>query len=382
MVQIIKKLFLIFLLVLIIIGVYYFFFRDQESSDYLDTIDAVTSSDGLIFAVGRNNNNDQKLTKAKFTIYDEQQQKIYERVYNKGYRSQFYDIALAEDDVVVVGRFDDSKKDYQNHNSTALLLKYSHDGELLFEKRFDGVSNSKFVDVISIDDGYLVFGTGKKDQQDIGLLLKYYNDGTLAWEKEFTEGNSEFSSAIVVDEKIYVVGRQNHHGLLVMYTMDGTLEQYITYEDTDSLGFSDIVEVDRYLVVTTGIKESNDKVLPGLIRYDLDLEYVNEISYTSEHSGRFLKVVKDSNDDLVVLGSTSENKKNDNVIHHSYIGKYRSNLTEAQVVPYYNEEDDYFTDIILMDDSYLVSGYSYYPEQGYLGKFLSYSSALKLLEVK
>ena len=73
MVQIIKKLFLIFLLVLIIIGVYYFFFRDQESSDYLDTIDAVTSSDGLIFAVGRNNNNDQKLTKAKFTIYDEQQ---------------------------------------------------------------------------------------------------------------------------------------------------------------------------------------------------------------------------------------------------------------------------------------------------------------------
>ena len=379
MVQIIKKLFLIFLLVLIIIGVYYFFFRDQESSDYLDTIDAVTSSDGLIFAVGRNNNNDQKLTKAKFTIYDEQQQKIYDRVYNKGYRSQFYDIALDEDDVVVVGGFDDSKKDYQNHNSTALLLKYSHDGELLFEKRFDGVSNSKFVDVISIDDGYLVFGTGKKDQQDIGLLLKYYNDGTLAWEKEFTEGNSEFSSAIVVDEKIYVVGCQNHHGLLAMYTMDGTLEQYIIYEDSDSLGFSDIVEVDRYLVVTTGIKNSNDKVLPGLIRYNLDLEYVNEISYTSEHSGRFLKVVKDSNDDLVVLGSTSENKKNDNVIHHSYIGKYRSNLTEAQVVPYYNEEDDYFTDIILMDDSYLVSGY---PEQGYLGKFLSYSSALKLLEVK
>ena len=89
----------------------------------------------------------------------------------------------------------------------------------------------------------------------------------------------------------------------------------------------------------------------------------------------------DNNDDLVVLASTVEGKKNKDV-HHAYIGKYREDLTEASVVPYYNEEDDYFTDVSLMHDTYLVSGYSFYSEQGYLSKFLSYSEALKVLEVK
>lgn len=377
MVQIIKKLFIIFLLLFIIFCVYFCFFCNTKNNNYLDTIDAVTSSNSLVFAVGRNNNNDKGLTKAKFAIYDKQQQKIYERVYNKGYRSHFYDVVMDDDDVVVVGSYETSKN---GHNSTALILKYSDEGELLFEKRFDNVTDCKFVNVISTDDGYLVIGSGKKDKQNIGLLLKYYNDGTLAWEREFIEGNSKFLSAVVVGQSIYVVGQQDNTGLLVMYTKDGTLEQCIVNDDVDSLGFSDIVEVNGYLVVATGMKNADGKILPSLIRYDLNLEYINDISYSSEYSGIFLRVVKDDNDDLIVLGSTRE-KQND-IIHHSYIGKYRSDLTEVQVVPYYNEEDDYFTDIVLLDNTYLISGYSYYPNQGYLSKFLSYSSALKLLEVK
>ena len=135
------------------------------------------------------------------------------------------------------------------------------------------------------------------------------------------------------------------------------------------------------LVLSGGKKVTEDFSQPLLVKYDLDLSYIDSAIYDSKYSGRFLKVITDNNDDLVVLASTVEGKKNKDV-HHAYIGKYREDLTEASVVPYYNEEDDYFTDVALMQDTYLVSGYSFYSDQGYLSKFLSYSEALKVLEVK
>ena len=188
-------------------------------------------------------------------------------------------------------------------------------------------------------------------------------------------------AVIVYKDKIYVVGKQEKHGVLASYTLDGEMEDFLLDKNTDSFGFSSVTVVDDSLVVATSRKVSDNFSSPTLIQYDLDLKYKNDISYNSQYSGRFLKVVTDSNDDLVVLGRADE-KKGKKVVHHSFIGKYRSDLTEAEVVPYYNEGDDYFTDIAFLDDNYLISGYSYYSSQGYLSKFLTYSEALEVLEVK
>ena len=363
--------------IVIIVGCSFFFFCQKKEISYLDTIDAITVSDNVIYAVGRNNDNGKELTKAKFSIYNSKQEKIYEKLYNTGYTSRFYDLLVDDEDVVIVGAYEKTKKDYKNNNSTAVILKYDEEGQLLFEKE---VSDTNFYDVFACDDGYLAIGTSHDKNKTKGVLVKFHTDGTLDWKKEYGTENTEFTAGVFYHNKIYVTGIENQLGVLVSFSRDGKLIDSI-HEETDSFGFSSITVVADSLVLSGGKKVTEDFSQPLLVKYDLDLSYIDSAIYNSKYSGRFLKVITDNNDDLVVLASTTADKKNKDV-HHAYIGKYREDLTEASVVPYYNEEDDYFTDVALMQDTYLVSGYSFYSDQGYLSKFLSYSEALKVLEVK
>ena len=80
--------------------IYLCFFSSEDESSYLDTIDAIFAHEDTIFAVGRNNDNDKELTKAKFAIYNKKQEKIYEKIYNKGYTSRFYDLLVDKEGVV------------------------------------------------------------------------------------------------------------------------------------------------------------------------------------------------------------------------------------------------------------------------------------------
>ena len=360
--------------IVIIVSCSFFFFCQKKEISYLDTIDAITVSDNVIYAVGRNNDNDKELTKAKYTIYDNKQEKIYEKLYNTGYTSRFYDLLVDDEDIVIVGEYEKTKKDYKNNNSTAVILKYDEEGQLLFEKE---VSGTKFYDVFVCDDGYLAIGTSYDKNKTKGVLVKFHTDGTLDWKKEYGTENTEFTAGVFYHNKIYVTGIENQSGVLVSFSRDGKLIDSI-HEETDSFGFSSITVVADSLVLSGGKKVTEDFSQPLLVKYDLDLSYIDSAIYDSKYSGRFLKVITDDNDDLIVLASTTADKKNKD----AYIGKYREDLTEASVVPYYNEEDDYFTDVALMQDTYLVSGYSFYSDQGYLSKFLSYSEALKVLEVK
>ena len=190
---------LVFLFIILLVGIYLCFFSSEDESSYLDTIDAIFAHEDTIFAVGRNNDNDKELTKAKFTIYNKKQEKIYEKIYNKGYTSRFYDLLVDNDeDVVIVGSYEKTKKDFENKNTTAFILKTDSDGQLIFEKRFQELSNTKFYDVLSFEDGYLAIGSASHGSNQVGILVKYHKDGTFDWVEEFTEEkNTEFSSAIV-----------------------------------------------------------------------------------------------------------------------------------------------------------------------------------------
>ncbi len=381
--KIIKILF-IFLSILILIVSFLLFFYKEEEPTYFDSINAIdvsVSSD--IFAVGINNANEREISKAKVARYDSKQEKIWEKVYNKGYRSKFNDIICDGDEIVFVGSYEATKNDYKNRIETAIILKYDLDGDLIFEKEFNGYDNTKFSSIFATDDGYVVIGTGEQDDKRIGVLVKYHTDGTLDWKKKFSEGdNIKFNDVIMTSDFIYVVGSKNaNQGLIAKYDMEGNLLDTVIYDGISSYGFSSVTFIDSSLVVTTGKQVDDSKTDAMLVRYDLDLNYLNEATHKLKDSSFFRKVIVDSNQDLLVLGTAREIKK-DKVIHHSFIGKYRSNLEKAQVVNYYNETDDYLTDIEIFDDNYLVSGYSFYSDQGYLSKFLLYSQALKLLEVK
>ena len=172
-----------FLLIFILIIIFSFcFFYPKEETNYFDTIDATTVVDDTIFSVGRNNDNDEKLTKAKFTVYNNKQEKTYEKIYNTGYTSRFYDLLVDnEDDIVIVGGYEQNKKDYEANDSTAVIVKYSRDGQLLFEKN---ILHATFYDVLSLSDGYLAIGSIKNKNKMNGIIYKYHRDGTLDWKVE------------------------------------------------------------------------------------------------------------------------------------------------------------------------------------------------------
>ena len=380
----IGKIILIFVFVFLIFAIYFIFFHRNQSPSYIDTINAMDVSTSNIFVVGTNNANDKELSKAKFTKYDFNRQKIFEKVYNKGYRSNFNDVLFDEDDVVLVGSYESSKKDHQNSIFTAIILKYDTDGNLLFEKEYSMLSDTEFFRVLSMDYGYLAIGTGKnKSGKQVAVMVKYSNNGTMDWNVTFDrEDNVEFPDATIYNNLREIVGCvETHIAVSAKYDIDGNLVQYITNNQIDSLGFSSITQVNDSLIIATGLQETDSLVVPMLIRYNLDLEFINEATYSMQYLARFQKVITDSNDNLVVFGTAYE-EQDGKVIHHSFLGKYRGDLTKVQVVNYYNESDDYFTDVVSVDGSYLVSGYSFYSGEGYFSKFMTYSEALKLLEVK
>ena len=97
--------------------------------------------------------------------------------------------------------------------------------------------------------------------------------------------------------------------------------------------------------------------------------------------------VYDSNSNIIAIGSMklkkeTSDKTADVFNYDAIIGKYKESLEKVSVVTYGEEKDDFFTDITIVNDNYLVSGYSSYEDGSYMSKFLRYSEALKLLGVE
>jgi hypothetical protein len=156
---------------------------------------------------------------------------------------------------------------------------------------------------------------------------------------------------------------------------------------TDSIGFSDICSIDSKLFVC-GANKSGDNITKSMIvEYDEDCNYISEVSYEADGINRYNKLVVDSNNNIIVIGSIKLSKKTsdktaDIFNYDAIISKYKSSLEEVSVVTYGDEKDDFFTDITLVDKKYLVSGYSSYEDGSYMSKFLRYSEALKLIGVE
>ena len=124
-----------------------------------------------------------------------------------------------------------------------------------------------------------------------------------------------------------------------------------------------------------------------MVLMDFDCNYISEAVYNTSDNSRFNKLLVDKQNNIVVIGSIANWKNNSNktftdINYDCIIGKYDTSLKEISMVIYGDEKDDYFTDIILADNSYLLVGYSFYEDGSYLSKFIKYSSALKILEVE
>ncbi len=371
-----KKIISICIFIIVVQGVflfYSFFFQSKESI-YFDGINAIRKNDNYYFAVGSNNDNDNHYEKAKVSVYDEKRDKLFEKLYNVGFNSAYFGACVEDNGLIAVGSYEKTKKDHNALVRRGLIVRYDYDGSIVFSSEFKLLDNTKFTNVISVEDGYYVIGqsiyksTDFGNEQGGGILVKYDKKGNVDWYKSL--GNSKegiFNDLYLSDDFIYVVGQLNDNvGVLCKYKLDGEL---IYQKEFDNNIFNSVYLVDDYLYICGS---SDSSAL--LLKMSLEGDIITSSYYDKVSNAKFNRIIYD--DSLIVIGS-SFNKNYDGIIV-----KYGMDLEELSAVTYGDDKNDYLTDIIFDDGNYLVVGYSVYEDKNYLSKFIRYSEALKVLGVE
>ena len=369
-------------------------YKNKESV-YFEGINAVETADNYYVTVGSNNNNENHYERASISKYNMKKEKTFEKLYNIGFNSAFFGVVIDSDNVVAVGSYEKTEKDHDNSIRRALIVKYDKDGNVIFEKDFKLLDNSKFTNIIKDGDDYLVTGqsiyknTGIGNEDGGAILAKYSKDGDLLWSKTYGSNKEAiFNDLIIADDYIYTVGSDsNHEGLIVKYDRNGEYVLFNNYITTDSLGFSGIISIDDYIYVSGSGKSGDVDTDAMIVKYDLDCTYIDQVLYKGKGLERFNKLIVDDHENLIAIGTqavaTKTNKHNVNDYNYDgLIAKYDLDLKQVDAVVYGDERDDYFTDIKYIDGKYLVVGYSSYEDGSYMSKFINYSMALKVLEVE
>ena len=124
-----------------------------------------------------------------------------------------------------------------------------------------------------------------------------------------------------------------------------------------------------------------------IVKYDSDGNVLNEVTFSRNNALRFNKIVADK-DNLIVVGHTykkDEEKSTDTYNYLDYRGiivKYNTDLEKLANNKENGAGVDYFSDVIVTNDGYLVGGTSTSKELGSNNKdyriyFLKYDKDLK-----
>ena len=322
-------------------------------------------------------------------------EKTFEKIYNVGFNSTFFGVILDGSDVIAVGSYEKTQDDRDNSIRKALIVKYDKSGNVIFEKDFEVLDNSKFTSITKYGDYYYVTGKSVYKSTSIGnkeggaILCKYDKDGNLIWSK--TYGNSKsavYNDLLIYNDNIYVVGDdENYLGILCKYDLDGNFMAYNDYKSTDNTGFSGIVNIGDKIYVSGANMQENDLTDAMIVMYDTNCNYLKQVTYDAKGTERFNKLVLDDNNNIVAIGTLYTARKNnhntvDEYDYDGIIAKYNSNLEKLDDVRYGDERDDFFTDVIFIHNKYIIVGYSSYEDGSYMSKFISYSKAFKVLEVE
>lgn len=392
--KIISIICVIVLLVEIIYVGYKVLYQSKESV-YFEGVNEMIIGNDYLVTVGSNNNNDNHYEKAKISKYNKNKEKQFERLFSVGYNSSYFGIIEDDNNFLVVGSYEKTKEDHDDSIRRGLFTKYDITGNVLFRKEYKLLDNTKFTSITKINDGYLVTGQSIYKNTHIGddkggaILIRYDKDGNIIWSRSFGSSKSAiFNKAIIVNNYIYVVGvNDDDVAIICKYDFDGNIIKSVEYKYTDSLGFRDLIYYDRFIYVVGASRKTRSDTDAIIVKYDLECNYNEQAVYDGTGLDRFNRIIKDNQNKLVVIGTIAKSRKvkQKSVDEYNYdgiIAKYNNNLKKISVITYGDDKDDYFTDVKLFNDNYLVCGYSSYEDSSYMSKFISYSSALKVLGVE
>lgn len=367
---------------------------NDKKRTFFESLNSYVTYRDSYYGIGSNNINKNSYEKATLIKYNSNYKKIWSNSLDTKYNSTFYQIARDGQNVLAVGSYEKNQEENKSSLRTALFVKYDLDGNIVFQKDLQILGNSKFTNILVLDDGYIVVGQSiypndvlGNEQSGGAIIVKYDKKGKILWQKNIGGNKSGLFNDVIKDGKyLYAVGKDaTRYGIVVKYNLDGEKIKAVSYAKTDTLGFSSIVKSGDHFFVVGAKKVNNDDEydhdIDGLIiEYNQDLEKVNEIIYKDHKSGleRFNKVIVDSDKNLVVVGHEAvldqkkSTKKENAYYYKGIIVKYNQKLKVLNQKVYHADEDDYFTNIMEENNLYLVSGYQRYNANHYRPFFLGF----------
>ena len=385
------------------------YYNRTKSVVYTDTLNSFKETDDGYLVVGNSdfknsefNSYEKDYNKAKFAKYNSDFEVEFESAYTKGYSSYFSDVIEYKDGYIAVGGAQYDEQQVEDNATDGLIVLYDKEGKQVDTKSVQIAGDTTFNKVLLVDDGFIVVGQSILQNMVIGtdpnggaLIIKYDFDLNEVWKDNYGGSKSgNFNDAVIDGDYLYLVGKDaTRYGVIAKYTLDGEQVFVKSYEYTDTVGFSSIVKVgDEFFVA--GSKTINidakdeDKVTEGLVlKYNSDGEVLDEVTFSRNNAARFNKIVSDG-DDLIVVGHTykkDEEKSTDKYNYLDYRGiivKYNTDLEKKANNKENGSGVDYFSDVIVTDDGYLVGGASSSEELGsnnkdYRTYFLKYNKDLE-----
>ena len=385
------------------------YYNRTKSVVYTDTLNSFKETDDGYLVVGNSdfknsefNSYQKDYNKAKFAKYNSDFEVEFESAYTKGYSSYFSDVIEYNDGFIAVGGAQYDEQQVEDNATDGLVVLYDKEGKQVDTKSVQIAGDTTFNKVLLVDDGFIVVGQSILQNMVIGndpdggaLISKYDFDLNEVWRANYGGSKSAiFNDAVIDGDYLYLVGKDaTRYGMIAKYTLDGEKVFVKSYEYTDTVGFSSIVKVGDEFIVA-GSKTINidakdeDKVTEGLVvKYDADGNVLDEVTFSRNNALRFNKIVSDG-DDLIVVGHTykkDEEKSTDKYNYLDYRGiivKYNTDLEKKANNKENGSGVDYFSDVIVTDDGYLVGGATSSEELGsnnkdYRTYFLKYNKDLE-----
>jgi hypothetical protein len=230
-------------------------------------------------------------------------------------RDYAYDAVFSGDALFVTG----ASFSYGPGPLNLILLKYSEDGELIWNQTYWNGGYTMGRSLASDGSSIYINGIHMAENASYSLLLKYDLDGQLIWSKEWRLGPDAKSSGVAIDDRgnIYVTGyvilsALENREFLLKYSEDGNLlfSKVIDSNGTETawgLSVSDAVYICGEVTHNTTIMEktgvSTAKLLLRKVSLDGELIWSRESSIGLDNVANSV----DSGSEIVVAGYTSYN---------------------------------------------------------------------------
>lgn len=421
----IKLLIIVFgicLVVLILDGLLFLANRNINSGKvFYNSYSSVVSDDSNTVLVGttdsKETDNESLLkdnSRGKIVKYDYKGNIEFQKIYTKGIASSFKSVISVEDGYIVVGTAIFTEEEKDNQGQEAIIIKYSKDGDIVWEKYYSVLTNTNFSKVIEIEDGYVAVGQSIYANLEVGnhttggaIIVKYDKDGNEIWHNNHGGTKSgNFNDVVYTESGIYAVGKDGTDwGNLVKYDLDGKYLWHKNYAYTDSSGFMGIAYLNDNLYVVGSkkiLKDENDDDRNTLntdalfIKYDLDGNIVFEKTFGGSSYEKYNSILVYHNNFYIVghICSNDAGLKLTNDLTDEMTGlvvRYDINGYILKKEIFGGSNNDNLTGIATDGISFYVSGYSNSKDgniavnnngKDYLGKLIKLNSKFKTIYVR